>query len=130
MSYVYKNITSQPQLIAVMNESRTDVSHVPLSPGARIEVNEPSLDMYMPHILARLNEAGNDITHIILRQKEQQKQYLSQAEHKPAPAVEKEAEPRKVVPAAKEEAETIKVVPTASEKEAVKLSTKQEKKGK
>lgn len=74
MSYVYKNITNQPHLIAVMNEARTDVSHIPLAPGARIEVSDTSLDNYMPHILARLNEAGTDITHIILRQKEQQKQ--------------------------------------------------------
>ncbi len=77
MSYVYKNITNQPQLIAVVNESRTDVSHIPLSPGARIELNEPTLDMYMPHILARLNGDGQDITHMILRQAEEQKAALA-----------------------------------------------------
>ena len=77
MSYIYKNITSIPQLIAVVNESRTDVSHIPLSPGARIELNEATLDMYMPHILARINNDGQDITHMILRQAEEQKDSLA-----------------------------------------------------
>lgn len=71
MSYTYKNITDQTHLIAVLNESRTDVSHIPVSPGAKIEVAEPTLDVYLPHILARMSSDGSqDITSQILRQNE------------------------------------------------------------
>jgi hypothetical protein len=73
MGYTYKNITDKHQLIAVVNDAGTDVSHVPVGPGARIEVSRPTLDVYLPHVLARLNEAGNDITHIVMRQNEDYK---------------------------------------------------------
>jgi hypothetical protein len=73
MGYIYKNITDKHQLIAVVNDAGTDVSHVPVGPGARIEVTRPTLDVYLPHVLARLNEAGNDITHIVMRQNEEYK---------------------------------------------------------
>lgn len=68
MGFVYKNITAQTQLIAVINDAGTDVSHVPVAAGARIEVTRPTLDVYLPHVLARINESGTDITHLILRQ--------------------------------------------------------------
>jgi hypothetical protein len=126
MGYIYKNITDKHQLIAVVNDAGTDVSHVPVGPNARIEVTRPTLDVYLPHVLARLNEAGNDITHIVMRQNEEYKTIRAADAKK----VEQATTPVPVPPAAEplvptpveeklpepEEVSAPKVVTTASKK--------------
>ena len=58
MAFIYKNITDQHQLIAVVNDAGTDVSHIPVGPGAKIEVTRPTLDVYLPHVPASFRRAS------------------------------------------------------------------------
>lgn len=67
MRYIYKNITEETKILTLLSEDKASVSSVPLGPGARLEISNANLDIYVPHILARIDEHGNDISHLILR---------------------------------------------------------------
>lgn len=116
MSYIYKNITSEMHLIGVVNDSGTDVSHMPLAPGAQIEVSNTSLDVYMPHILARILPNGTDITYTVLRRKED----VVEAPVVEAPVVEAPVVEAPVVEAPVVEAPVVEA-PVAKEKKVKKV---------
>lgn len=80
MRFIYKNITEETKIVSLLSDDKASVSSIPLGAGARLEVENSNLDIYVPHILARLDENGNDISHIVLRNQE-----LPKAET-PAPA--------------------------------------------
>lgn len=67
MRYIYKNITEETKILTLLSEDKASVSSVPLGSGARLEISNANLDIYVPHILARIDENGNDISHMILR---------------------------------------------------------------
>ena len=75
MSVKYKNITNVTQILAVVSEDKTSVSHVPLDPGAVLEVNA-NLDIYVPHILAKLDASDVNISHLVVKARQEIKEVV------------------------------------------------------
>lgn len=87
MRYIYKNITEETKILTLLSEDKASVSSVPLGSGARLEISNANLDIYVPHILARIDDNGNDISHMILRAAED-KPVVAPVVEAPAPVNE------------------------------------------
>jgi len=78
--YIYSNRTEEIKIVTLISEARTSCNHLPMSPGSKIELNYPGLDMYVPHCLARLDEAGNDISYVVIKERENKLLELKRAQ--------------------------------------------------
>ena len=67
MRFIYKNITETTQILTLLSDDKTQVTSIPLGAGARVEVSNGNLDIYVPHILARVDENGYDISHTVVQ---------------------------------------------------------------
>jgi hypothetical protein len=67
MRFIYKNITETTQIVTLLSDDKTQVTSIPLGAGARVEVSNGNLDIYVPHILSRIDENGYDISHSVVQ---------------------------------------------------------------
>lgn len=88
MSFKYKNITNTTQILAIVSEDKTSVSHVSLEPGATLEVNV-NLDIFVPHILAKLDAEDVNISHLVIKARQELKAFAEKVEEKVEAVVEK-----------------------------------------
>jgi len=70
--FYYKNISGDTQMIAILSNDGSSISHIPLLSGSNLDVNV-SLDHYVPHILHRFNGVGVDISNEIVKQRTERK---------------------------------------------------------
>ncbi len=79
MSFKYKNITNNTQILPIISEDKTSVSHISVEPGGIFEVNV-TLDTYVPHILAKLDDLGFNISHLVLKARQEISVVVEKAE--------------------------------------------------
>lgn len=62
MRHIYENKSGKVHRLFLMTENKTSGNQMVFISGARIELNYPGLDNYVPHLLTKVNEYGFDVS--------------------------------------------------------------------